>query len=427
VEDEGRSFMARTHLNFRVIQASLVDTWAATGAGAHALGENGLYTVDAWRTFMSRLDPDGVFTVSRWTQETLRVASLAVGTLLDAGVADPRRHIALIGTAEVVTLILSKSPLSSADELRLGQIAQDKGFFLIGPDTPVTDPQLSRVLSARSSRELDAATLSKDADYRPPTDDRPYFFNVLPLEAAWRRLPIVNMGSIEGNQLATRTLVLSFLASVVLVIGAILVPLLRRARPLGHMAPTLWASLAYFMLIGVGFMIAEITLLQRLGLLLGHPSYSLIVVITSLVGSTGLGALASDALPLARAPGCYVFPLVITGALVLVTLLWPVLAPHIMGAEISTRVLAAVAITSFLGVLLGVAFPAGMRLASGHPDELPWFWGMNGIGSVLASSLAVMIAERYGLTVALAVSAICYVALLVPIAVIERSARTRPL
>ena len=65
---------------------SLIDTWAATGAGAFTLSENGLYTVEAWRIFLERLTSDGVFTVSRWyapgeVNETGRMVSLAVATL----------------------------------------------------------------------------------------------------------------------------------------------------------------------------------------------------------------------------------------------------------------------------------------------------------------------------------------------------------
>ena len=73
---------------------SLIDTWAATGAGAFSFTENALYTVEAWRLFLERLTPDGLFTISRWHDpenlgETGRVISLAVATLLESGIAQP--------------------------------------------------------------------------------------------------------------------------------------------------------------------------------------------------------------------------------------------------------------------------------------------------------------------------------------------------
>src|SRR5947209_14381965 len=86
--DEARSWFARTDRSFDIIQMSLIDTWAATGAGAYTLTENGLYTVEAWQIFLRRLNPNGVFTVSRWyppgeVNETGRMVALATATLLD--------------------------------------------------------------------------------------------------------------------------------------------------------------------------------------------------------------------------------------------------------------------------------------------------------------------------------------------------------
>ena len=100
VNDEGRSWFARSTDTFDVIQMSLIDTWAATGAGAFTLSENGLYTTQALKIFLSRLSPTGVFAVSRWysptrVQETGRMLSLAVAALLEMGISEPQGHIFL--------------------------------------------------------------------------------------------------------------------------------------------------------------------------------------------------------------------------------------------------------------------------------------------------------------------------------------------
>src|SRR5665213_4336873 len=101
--DEARSWFARTTERFDLVEMSLIDTWAATGAGAFSLSENGLYTVQGWQHFLDALTPTGVFTVSRWYDprniaETGRLLSLASAALRTRGVAHPEAQIFLAGT-----------------------------------------------------------------------------------------------------------------------------------------------------------------------------------------------------------------------------------------------------------------------------------------------------------------------------------------
>ena len=96
---------------------SMIDTWAATGAGAFSLSENGLYTLEGWRAFLRAVNDDGVFTVSRWyspgdVNETGRMISLATAALLDAGVKDARPHLFVARAEIIATLVLSKAPFT---------------------------------------------------------------------------------------------------------------------------------------------------------------------------------------------------------------------------------------------------------------------------------------------------------------------------
>ena len=69
--------MRRSPDKYDVIQASLVDTWAATAAGAYTLTENTLYTVEAFTDYLDHLTDDGVLTITRWVFDGLRLVSLA--------------------------------------------------------------------------------------------------------------------------------------------------------------------------------------------------------------------------------------------------------------------------------------------------------------------------------------------------------------
>jgi len=422
--DEARSFLTRHRDHYRVIQASLIDTWAATGAGAHALGENGLYTVEAFRLFLDRLEPGGVLTVSRWASvETPRLLALAMAALFERGVESPRSHLILLASGPVATLLVSKDPFGPEDIAKIDALAQEKGF-LVGavPGRPALLPQVEHLLAASSRADLDHRALLPVLDLRPSTDDKPFFFNVVRLAAVFAELPPETAGAIEGNLLATRTLGLALLASLVLVAFAIVIPLARRARPEGRVDKSLVAALTYFALIGVGFMLAEIALLQRLSLVLGHPSYSLMVVLASLIGAMGIGSLLSDRLPLDEKPWCFVFPVVLAGLITLVALGFPRLSAGVAAASTWSRIGFAVALCSVMGLALGCAFPAGMRLVrKSHDAETPWLWGINGVGSVLASSLAILIALGTGLTALMLVSAAAYLLLLPAVAVLVRS------
>ncbi len=424
VHDEARSYLSRTELRFDVIQASLIDTWAATGAGAHALSENGLYTIEAWRTFLDRLAPGGVFTVSRWsTGETARLVSLAAATLLEHGATSARAHVALLDAGRVSTIIVGRDPLTSEDAQKIVEVAVKYGYVVKAvPGMPDAGPLLTQLLDARDRESVDRISFHAVLDFRPPTDDKPFFFNVVRLAAFGKDTPGILTGGLEGNRFATMTLILALLSSLLLALGAVAVPLWRRARPEGRGGPRLVAGLAYFTLIGVGFMLAEIGLLQRLSIVLGHPTYSLIVVLASLVAAAGVGSLLSDKLPLDRAPACYVYPTVLAVAVASLAFVVPAWSKSVIGAPLATRIAFAAALSTALGLLLGVAFPAGMRIvrAQGAP-ETPWFWGMNGIGGVLASSVALIIGLEWGLSRTFLVAGCCYL-LLVPAIVVVRRA-----
>ncbi len=416
VHDEARSYLTRKNERFDLVQASLIDTWAATGAGAHALSENGLYTVEAINLFLDRLKPGGLLSVSRWaTVETARLTSLVVATLQSRGVQEPRNHMIVLAAGPVATVIVGRDPLSAADLSKLEALAQEKGFLPVAvPGKKALVPRIEGLLSAGSREELERRALEPTLDFRPTTDERPFFFNVVRLGAILAPSNPATHGSIVGNLVATQALAASLFTSFLLVVLAVVLPLVRRSRPTGKAARgRLVAALVYFSAIGVGFMLAEIALLMKLSLVLGHPSFSLMVVLSSLVAAAGVGSLASDRLALDRRPWVYAFPIGIAALLVALALSWPALSASFVAASTAARVSFAAGVSALLGACLGVAFPVGLRLTRPDLDaQTPWFWGMNGVGSVVASGGAVALALGTGLTFLLYAAAGFYLLLL---------------
>ena len=89
--------------------------------------------------------------------------------------------------------------------------------------------------------------------------------------------------------------------------------------------------------------------------------------------------------------------------------------------ELALRALVCVLVILPAGVLMGFGFPTGMRLVSALDRRpMPWFWGINGAASVLASALAVGGSIALGIGATLTAGAICYF-LLIPAALVLAS------
>jgi hypothetical protein len=406
VQDEARSYLTRTDEKYDIIQVSLTDTWAATGAGAFALSENGLYTTDAFETFFDRLAPGGVLAVTRWHDrqhpiETFRLTSLAAKSLRNAGVSDPRGHIMLVVgggsylAPPVGTMLISREPFSPADIARMRQVVDDLQFtFVLGPEPIESDSTFVAIAEAEDANDV---PIGIAADISAPTDDQPFFFQMIGFQDLLHR-------SLYQGQLKYLTqpvLVLFTLAvSVIgLTIACIMLPLAvtTSRRTLKGSAPLV----VFFCGIGMGFLLLEISQMQRLTIFLGQPTYALSVVLFSLLVFSGLGSLASDRLA-GTSRHLLLLPLgALLAVLVATGFLTPIVIHGFEGSTTSLRILTAVAVLAPMGLLMGMPFPLGMKAASLQPDApTAFFWGINGATSVCASVLAIAIALGWGISVA---------------------------
>jgi hypothetical protein len=441
VIDEARSWFARTEETFDVIQMSMIDTFAATGAGAFTLTENGLYTEESWEIFLRRLTPNGVFTVSRWhapteIDETGRMVSLAVAALLNRGVADPTQHIFLASAGNIATLVLSVSPFSDAYLEALEDAAAHYEYrVLIGPHSEPASEVLRNIMEAvgPSGREgLIRYTSSLVLDLTPPTDDRPFFFNQLRFQKPLDAIKLImtgaagaHLGVVGGNLIAALTLVTILAISVVLVLATIVVPLRSAIRDVGTTLAT--AGTAYFLLIGVGFMAVEIGLLQRLSVFLGHPIYSLSVVLFSLILAMGIGSLASDRWLLNSRAKFAIWALLIGGYIATMPLWLSSVLHDFSSAGLFLRGSLSILVIVPVGFLMGFGFPTGMRLISAFDRKpTPWFWGINGAAGVLASGMSVATSIAFGISATLCIGAVCYLLLIPSAFAIGFGTRTVP-
>ena len=420
VNDEARSYIARLEDRADIIQISLIDTWAATASGAFVLTENSLYTVDAWRIFLDHLAPRGLLSVSRWYYadrpgEVYRLATLASTTLMQMGVTRPGDHYAIVRARPahalnapdgVGTMLVSRDPLSTHDLDVLELEAARLNFDVVQSPRRSADATFAAIASGDRLRE---AIAQHPLNISAPTDDTPFFFHMLRLRDVFDTRRWQDQGIVRFNMPAVGVLGVLLVTVTVLTLSCILLPLLLSARRRDFRGAG--RHLVFFAAIGFGFMLIEISQVQRLTIFLGHPVYSLSVVLFSLLLSSGAGSLSTARLKPGEGDRSAMIRMVM---LVIVLVAFGAITPtavrHYEAAATPVRIAIAVAILVPIGFFMGMAFPIGMRRALRDvPSIAPWLWGVNGAASVCASVLVVVISLAAGISSAFWAGTACYV------------------
>ena len=417
VNDEARSYLARNNAKYDLIQISLIDTWAATSSGAFALSENGLYTTNAWKIFFDRLKPGGILSVSRWYNratsgppvEMYRTTALAVQALKEHGVSDPRDHIAVyegqpmfFGTT-VATLLVSPQPLTSTEYATLDATAKHLGFTRILTPTGAIDHVFSDLASPGGPAK---GVHDVDVDISPPTDNRPFFFQMVDVHS----LGTMFTAQHRDDSVYQPVLVLTVLSLTVLILtlAFILVPLLLTTRRGTHRGMA--GFYLFFAAIGFGFLVIEVSLLQRLSVFLGNPAYGLTVVLFSMLLFSGIGSMLTERFLRVEQRRTFVAPLaVLLVVIVAFGLLAPSVLLHAQALTTQFRIAIAVLLLAPLSLCMGMPFAMGMRMAAARSAAPTAFmWGINGVTSVCGSVFGLVLALFFGIATAFWAGAVAY-------------------
>jgi SAM-dependent methyltransferase len=419
---DGRSWVRNARDKFDVVQMTLVDTWASTAAGAFALSENNLYTIEAFREYFDHLKPDGIIAITRWEfrqpREALRVVSQELEVLKRAGIADPASHFIVISERPLnedgvpVAVLFKKSPFTTAEEAAIRtHIAQYPDLHILymptnhtvgpgalagaaieqpessirqapSPAGPESGAAFRDLISSTDPRSF-AATYSYDVT--PVYDNAPFFFFTFKTK---HLLKAFHAGSSAidwkvNAGLLVLACVLAF--SVVAVIAFLLLPLMlyrittrtvgpgapagapssatgnpMAAAALGRRKQSPITPLLYFIAIGLGYILAEIAFIQRFVLFLGHPTYALTVVIFLMLLSSGAGSLLSRRL--LSDPMRVRLPLLIVIVLLL-SYVWalPPLLRSLVGLPFAIKLIISASALVPLGLAMGMPFPSGLR------------------------------------------------------------------
>jgi len=418
---DGRSYLRSSSQRFDVVQMTLVDTWASTAAGAFALSENSLYTVEAFQEYFEHLKPDGMIAITRWEfrhpREALRVVAVAMDALHRLGVADPAKHFIVASQGELdadgipVVVLAKRTPFTPAEETAV--ITHFDHYSELDPIYMPSEPGKNPFADLIASNDPYAFARSYDYNVAPVSDNAPFFFFTLKAGQI-----LGEKGLREGIDwkvnLGVLVLLLVLLISVCAVLAFLVLPLALQG---GATRPSP-IPLLYFVAVGLGYILVEIAFIQRFVLFLGHPTYALTVVIFLLMLSSGAGSLCSR-LWLPKAEMEWVPLSLVAATLLTYVFFLPSRLAGMVGLPFGVRLVVSGVLLIPLGFVMGMPFPTGLRaLAASPAPEFPatadnaveWAWAMNAAASVLGSVLAMLIAIRFGLTVTLACGAAAYLA-----------------
>jgi spermidine synthase len=410
---DGRSFIRNATEQYDVVEMTLVDTWASTAAGAFALSENSLYTTQAFREYFEHLKPDGMIAVTRWEfrqpREALRVVSVAMEALHQLGVADPSRNFVVVSDGELnedgipVAVLAKRSAFTSQEEETVRQHLRDYPplKLLYAPSEKGTNA-FARLIQ---SNDPQAFSASYAYNVTPVTDNAPFFF--FTLKAGRLLSSHSNSSAMDWKvNLGVAVLGMLLILSLLAVLAFLVLPLLLK----GGARPQATSALFYFVAVGLGYILVEVTFIQRFVLFLGHPTYALTVVVFLMLLSSGAGSLScTNWLPDSRKVW-FPLTLVVLALLVYVGVL-PLILGRLVGVAFAVKLIISAALLVPLGFAMGMPFPTGLRALAAKEHEgnsVEWAWAMNAASSVLGSVLAIVIAIQFGLNVTLSCGAAAY-------------------
>ena len=422
--EDGRSFIRRSTEKYQVLQATLVDTWAATAAGAFALSENNLYTTDAFRDYLQHLTDDGLMVFTRWgfdpPRESLRLISLAMAALEDLGETQPWKHVIIVREdannlarwGALDTVVILRKPASGEDIARTRlAIEKEHGFQLVYvPGQKPANP-FGELLRSNDPEEF----WRKYAfDVSPVDDDRPFFFYTVQSGDVWKYVSSIQKAAdYKINRAVPLLFELLFVSLIATIVVLALPPLLLRARLPSQKGQR--GFLLYFVCLGAGYIMIQIALIQKFVLLLGHPTYALTVIIFSMLISSGLGSFYSRRF--IHGPDRGRLSIALVAVACAVSVLAFVAAPiseFAVAWPLPVKMLLTVFLIAPAGFLMGMPFPSGLvRVEQRFPNAVRWAWSLNAAASVLGSVTAIFLAIYTGLRATVLVGAALYLCALV--------------
>jgi hypothetical protein len=393
---EGRNFLRASTRPYDVIQVFSNYTSSSVAAGSGAMSPTYLQTEEAFVEYYTHLGHDGILQINHLAYP--RTIATAAAAWRAIGQDDFRSHVMVFEARGsdpdyLPTVLISMSPWTAA------QVDDAKGFFAFPAvneaayqlvESPLDRPG-SFLPDAFFTGHLPPAILNAAPyDTSVVTDDRPFFQY---LRRSRKRLTAnravglnASTAAVLNDQMRAGWLPMDWLhllvaggASVVYGIAFLLVPMW-----FSRVGREAWdgktATLAYFSLLGLGFITLELVFIQLFMKLIGYPLYAIATVITVMLIGAAVGSMSSRRIAGPDGARWYLSFVGIIVAGVAIWATYPAVSRRFISTDLPWRVLVAASMIFPMAFFMGMPFPLGILALRSKPrGAIAWAWSMNGL------------------------------------------------
>jgi spermidine synthase/MFS family permease len=424
---EGRSVLLGLEEKFDLIQISLIGSSNTASGGFYSISENYLYTIEGFRDFFQHLSKEGKLSITRWLKfpprEVVRLVSIGLEALRQIGVERPENHLAVIRSWATSTFILSKEEIKE-EEIEIIKDFCDKRKFDLVYFPGIREEETNRnhvleqsyyyqeiiqLVNSFKEGKLKNFYDSYFFNVSAVSDNQPYFFYTL----KWQNIPKIIKSTANWQPLiewGNLIIFATFLQGIIFSLIFIFLPLSFKKSSLIKSKVRI-PFLLYFASLGLGYMLLEISFIQKFILYLTNPSYSTSIIIFSFLFFSGLGSYYSKKIEKNYINNLKIIIFTLCAILVLYQFILSLIFNTTLHYSLLVRILITLGIISPLGFLMGMPFPLGIRLVNSREQGkglIPWLWATNNFCSIVASVSSVIIALYFGFKVVALLAAFIY-------------------
>jgi hypothetical protein len=415
----GRNWL-RDSQSYDIIDLSMTGT---SVSGVFGISEDYRFTVEAFKEYLSALNRGGIISVTLYlippSRTEFRLLTTILTALEEMGIRDIAKMVAGIRSWDVMTILIKTSPFTEKEIKHIKDFARSRQFDLVY--YPGIKEAESNIYIRTPSNEYfkgfknllgphrSSFINNYLFDIKPVHDENPFFHYYLRLKnikAIYKVMGQKWLYFIEEGYLLPVILLIVLILSLIMILLPVFLKTIHKKSIKDDTVKSLSPTLLYFAMLGLGFMFVEVTFIQKTILSLENPTYTVAVVLTAILTSSGLGSMCSARVSKLRTSHLL---LVLACLIFIYSLMHPLLLNSISSYPLKLKVLIIFVTLMPLGFFMGIPFPMGIKVLGEKNERLiPWAWAINACFSVLTPILTIILAIVFGFKIVLWLGTLAY-------------------